>query len=190
MHKSLVIWAGLSLLTVTSLARADEPTLSVSIAVAAINPGTERVVAAFDRHSHFHVILTNTSDEPQRIVTEWNSWGDQALSFEFSDESGKTWVARRVLISRSKNMLSWWILEPHENLVFDVYFADPERWRDFPHPLHYGDSQAVTMRAVFEIKPNEVPPKEKLWTGRVVSKRQKYAFHNRTGNRKIDAPSR
>lgn len=185
-NNSVFMWAGLSLLSVTSFARADEPMLSVSIAVAALNPGAERAVPAFDRDSHFHVILTNTSDEPQRIASEWNSWGDQALSFEISDESRKTWVARRVAVSRSKNMLTWWILEPNENLVLDVYFADSERWGGFPHPPQYGDSQVVTMRAVFEIKPNEVPPKEKLWSGRVVSKRQKYAFHNRTGSREAD----
>lgn len=103
-NNRIVMWASLWLLSITSSARAGEPKLSVSIAVAAINPGTERAVPAFDRHSHFHVILTNTSSESQRIATEWNSWGDQALNFEISDESGKTWVARRVAIAHSKNI--------------------------------------------------------------------------------------
>ncbi len=137
-------------------------------------------MVAFDLTSHFPVILTNTSDKPQRIVTEGNSWGDHALSFELTDDSGKKFTAQRVVPDYAKNMLHWWILSPKEDLVLDVYFADSDRWQNFPLPVGYGHSQTVTMRAVFEVKSNEVPASAGLWVGHIVSQPVKYVFYNRT----------
>jgi hypothetical protein len=168
----------IALTTVTELAHASEAAIALSIAVPVLAPGKERSVVAFDRYSHFPVILTNTSDKPQRIVTDDNSLGDHALSFEITDTSGKKSVAQRFTRLYTKNMLHWWILQPQESLVLDVYFADL-RWQGFPHPARYGDSETVTMRAVFEIKSSEVPPQNGLWTGRIFSKPEQYVFHNR-----------
>jgi hypothetical protein len=168
-----------ALMSAMKPAQAGDAAIKLSIALPAIDPGKERAAVAFDRRSHFPVILTNTSDKPQRIDTEWNSWGDHALSFEFTDEAGKKTVARRVVADYGKNVLHWWILQPQESLVMDVYFADSDKWQGFPHPAGYGNSQTVTMRAVFEIHPNEVPSADGLWTGRVVSQPEKYVFYNR-----------
>jgi hypothetical protein len=172
------------LMSIAQLAQAGDAAISISIAVPALDPGSERSVVAFDRTSHFPVILTNTSDKPQRIVTEWNSWGDHALSFELTDDSGKKFTARRVVSDYAKNTLHWWILKPQESMVLDVYFADSDRWQGFPHPVGYGNSQTVTMRAVFEVKSNEVPVSDGLWVGRIVSQPDKYVFYNRTSKSK------
>lgn len=175
------LWFSLS---ISNSAHASEPAISVSVAVPARGRDAERSIVPFDRHSHFHVILTNTSDAPQRIAADGNSWGDEALSFEITDESGKQTIARRPMREYMKNMLSWWVLEPHENLVLDVYFNDPERWHGFPHSPEYGDWRTVKMRAVFEVKPSTVPSKDKLWTGRAVSPNREFSFHNRAPAKK------
>ena len=81
-------------------------------------------------------------------------------------------------------MLHWWVLQPQESLVLDVYLADSGQWQGFPDLARYGDSETVTMRAVFEIKSNEVPPQDGLWTGRVFSKPEQYVFYNqKPGNK-------
>jgi len=178
--KAASIAAFAALMSIAQLAQAEDAAMSISIAVPALDPGAERSVVAFDLTSHFHVILTNTSDKPQRIVTESNSWGGHALSFELTDDSGKKFTARRVEPDYGKNMLHWWILNPQESMVVDVYFADSDRWQNFPHSVGYGNSQTVTMRAVFEVKSDEVPASAGLWVGHIVSPPAKYVFYNRT----------
>jgi len=77
-------------------------------------------------------------------------------------------------------MLSWWIVQPRESVVFDVYFADAKQWEGFPHPVRYGNSQTVTMRAVFGFSPiTQEPPEDGLWAGHVFSKPVQVVFYNR-----------
>ena len=179
MKKYLVPFV-VALLSLNELAQAEDNNIALSIAVPALAYNNERSVVAFDQNGHFPVILTNTSDKPQRIVTPWNSWGDHALSFEITDSSGKKSVARAVSVEYAKNMLHWWIVQPRESVVFDVYFADTKKWEGFPHPVHYGNSEAVTMRAIFEFRPVTLePPMDGLWAGRVFSKPVQVVFYNR-----------
>ena len=164
------------------LKQAGDAAIRLSIAVPASDPGKERFVVAFDRYSHFPVILTNTSGKPQRIIMDGSSWGDTALSFEITDKSGKKSVAHSFTRLYTKNVPHWWILQPQESVVLDVYFVDSGEWQGFPHPARYGDSETLTMRAVFEVKPNEVIPQDGLWTGRVLSKPEQSVFYNRMGH--------
>ncbi len=174
----------IALTTITEFAHASEAAIVLSIAVPVLAPGKERPIVAFGRHSHFPVILTNASGKPQRIVTDGNSWGDHALSFEITDKSGKKSAAQRLRRDYTKNMLHWWVLQPQESLVLDVCLADSGQWQGFPDLARYGDSETLTMRAVFEIKANEVPPQDGLWTGRVFSKPEQYVFYNqKPGNK-------
>jgi len=169
--------------TVNQIAHAEA--ISLAIAVPVLAPGTERSTVAFDRNSRFAVILSNTSKEPQRIPTEWNSWGYEALSFEITDKTGRKSVARRVAMDFQKNTLNWWVLQPQESVVLDVFFADPQKWEGFPHLRRYGESATVTLRAVFEFNLNvRKPLPEGLWTGRVVSKPEEVVFHHRIPDKK------
>jgi hypothetical protein len=163
--------------TVIQLIHAEA--LSISIAVPALNERNERLVPAIDQNSHFAVILCNTSKQPQGIVTPSNSWGDQALRFEITDKAGRKSVARRVAIDYPKNILTWWVLHPGESVVLDVYFADAQKWEGFPRFEHYGETETVTVRAIFEYGPAErKPPPDGLWRGRVVSKPEQIVFSN------------
>jgi hypothetical protein len=169
----------IAMASITTLVHAAEPAISLSLAIPAIDPGTERAVVAFDRNSHFPVILTNTSNKPQRIITQWNSSGDHTLRFEITDSSGKKSLAQAVTMDYPKNKDHWWILQPQESVVFDVYFADPNRWEGFPHPVHSDQPLIVTMRAVFEFDPATKTRADGLWSGSVFSKPQTIAFYNR-----------
>ena len=154
---------------------AAESPLSISIAVPI--HGDKRTIY-FDKTTepHFPVIVTNTSTEPVRFWQEWCSWGFNALSFELTDEHGKKLIARKVdrQIWR-RNFPDCWTLQPKESLVIDVFFANTEIWQGFPldregHPHYY------TMRVICDVQPDEYSKKLDLWTGRIVSPTQKYAF--------------
>ena len=124
---------------------------------------------------NFHIVLRNVSDKPQNIWQDWVSWGYFALSFELKDESGKTWVAKKILAAFNQNGPMFWTLKPNEYLVIDVCLADDQKsdwqkWKGFPH------NQAVSMRAIFEIQEDGESKKHSVWTGRVVSEWNNFFF--------------
>ena len=151
-----------------------ESPIALSVAIPAHNH--ERRVEYHDRNTHFHVIVSNTSDTPRRIWQEWCSWGYFGLTFEFSDENGRKWVAGKKERVWTLNSPDWWTLDPHESFVIDVYFPDSEIWLGFPLPGN--GSQTVTMRAVLEFKPDDEARQHDVWTGRVASKAQKFTFYH------------
>ncbi|MGA3285015.1 MAG: hypothetical protein ABSD57_11235 [Verrucomicrobiota bacterium] len=158
---------------ITETIAAESP-ISVSVAIPTRND--ERRVEYHDRTTHFHVIVSNTSDKPQRIWREWCSWGYYGLTFEFADENGKKWVAKKKPQVWTRNFPDWWTLDPHESFVIDVYFGDSDTWDGFPLPKD--GSQTVTMLAVFEFKPDDESRQHDVWTGRVASKAEKVTFYH------------
>jgi hypothetical protein len=122
------------------------------------------------------VIVSNASEKPQRIWQEPFSWGYWALSFEFTDESGKKWTAKkRGMKPFTMNKLVYWLLDPHESLVYEVYFADSDTWEGFP-VLQAGISAVVSVRAVFETRSTPESIAHGVWTGRVVSEPRRIRF--------------
>ena len=99
------------------------------------------------------------------------------MSFEFTDQSGKEWVVKKKLRAWSKNYPDYVTLEPQESLVLDVYFANAAIWDGFPYPAG-AVGEPFTMAAVFEAKPDDSSRKYSVWTGRAVSKAQKYVFRD------------
>jgi hypothetical protein len=177
MKLAALLWSAWLGMTATS--QAVEPAISIAIAAPRTDmdatDGARHQIIAFDKHSHFSAVLTNLSDQPQRIIRGGSS-ADHTLRFECSDAAGKKWKARRVEQEYSKNTLRWETLGPHECLVMEVEFANPDQWDGFPKPLPYGQSQTVTMQAVFDVDPSAVPPDKKLWTGQVESAQANYEF--------------
>src|SRR5262245_53882227 len=129
--KTPVLLLFVAAMTAIAADAAEDATISVSISVPSERNGA-RGVQHWDRASHFHVIASNLSDQPQRIWQEPFSWGYWALSFEFNDESGKKWTAKkRGMKPFTMNKAAYWLLEPHESLVYEVYFADSDIWEGF-----------------------------------------------------------
>jgi len=163
-----------ALALVAANAAAEDSPISVSLAIPAHNG--ERRVEYRDQATHFHVIISNTSDQPQRIWREWCSWGYSGLSFEFTDEHGKKWVAKKKAQDWTRNFPDWWTLDSHESFVMDVYFADTNTWKGFPLPEN--GSQIVMMQAVLEFKPGDEARQHDVWTGRVASVAEKVTFYH------------
>jgi hypothetical protein len=158
-----------ALLTTTCLAaaeltRAGTPPITVAIAVTS---GPTQLNAR-DATSHFHVVLQNTSDVPQRLWQEWNSWGYYSLSFELTDVAGKQWiVAKRRDMRWSRNSPTYETIEPGRQLIVDVYFGDAAQWEGFP--LQKGRQPIVQMRAIYEVLESPESKSYGAWVGRVES---------------------
>jgi hypothetical protein len=147
---------------------AGKGAIEVSIAIPLRNANQERELNYLGTRPHFHVLVTNVSDQPQRVWREWCSWGYFALSFEVTDADGKTRAIIKNLRAWTRNFPDYWTIPPHESLVLEVDFADTSVWQPFPHPE--GDPMSFTMQAVFEIPRDKETEKDSVWTGRVVSK--------------------
>jgi len=163
----------LALAGMKTLSAAEEPPLAIAIAVA--HRGKDRVIEYSAPNAHFHVLITNTSDEPLRIWQEWCSWGYFGLSFECSDAEGGKWTAKKLPRRWDKNYPDYWTLAAHESLVLDVSFADTRTWKGFRRPA--GMSQEITMRAILEFQPEAESQKHSVWTGRAASKADTYLLY-------------
>jgi hypothetical protein len=124
--------------------------------------------------SHFHVLLTNTSDGPQRVWADTNSWGYQSLSFEITDAAGKTWHVGKKQAVFTRNLPGYLTIAAGDTLVKDVYFGDSAVWAGFP--LRKGQSNSVRIRAVFEVAPSPEATQFALWTGRIESNEVEATF--------------
>src|SRR5215475_3831929 len=102
--------------------------IHVAIAIPQNRHGERTVNLSFLDRERFHVIITNTSHKPQRIWQEWCSWGYHALSFQLTDESGRTWTARKKLRAWSRNYPDYWTSGPQGSLVLDVALFDSDIW--------------------------------------------------------------
>jgi hypothetical protein len=152
---------------------APKPELTVSIA-APENHGSRSIIIN-QPDSHFHVVVTNVSDKPQKLWREWCSWGYYDLSFKCINSLGEESVVVKQPREWTKNYPDWQSIPPGESLVIDVY---PSRdWKDFPLPAK-GKEIKVRLQAVYEIKPDEQTKKEGVWTGKVESQMQEYTIYN------------
>jgi hypothetical protein len=142
----------------------DHPTLRIRIAV------PERgMVAARDKHSHFNVVIENVSDQPQKIVDEWNSWGYFDLRLEYTLPNGETRRMEKQDRGWDKNFLTTTTLKPGEVTVWDVALDDSV-WTNLPVPKT-GEAK-VTIRAIFSQKEGVAD----AWHGEVTSPDQEITF--------------
>jgi hypothetical protein len=155
-------------------ATSAEDTLAISIA---IPPGANGERAISYAKPKFQVQVTNKSDREQRIWRDSNSWGYYALSFELTEADGKVTRIQKVRQGFTKNAPVYFTLPPNESRMLEVNFADTNTWSPVPFPRPGGDSVTYTMRAIFEIGETEQSKKLNVWTGRIVSKPEKYTFY-------------
>jgi hypothetical protein len=146
----------------------------LTVAIAIPLRGSQRMVELSADHPHFHVVISNTSNAPQRIWREAYSWGYFALTFELTDASGKIRIVRKKARGWHKNIPDFWTVLAHEDLVIEVDVANRDIWDGFPQ-LH-GAPEPYTMRAIFEVTPDEQSQKNQVWTGTVASAPASYVF--------------
>ena len=62
--------------------------LAVRVVPTSYREETGRAIQLYRPSQHFHVVVTNVSDESVRLWREWCSWGYFNLSFRVTDEEG------------------------------------------------------------------------------------------------------
>ena len=123
----------------------------------------------------FPVIVSNVSNQPVRVWRDWCSWGYQQLSFEVTDDTGRTSTVRRKEHPFLKNYPDFWTLGAHEPLVLSVALI-PDLWESDGVPLPDIKGKALTLRAVFAAAEDDQSRGNKVWSGRVQSTSRLYEF--------------
>ena len=148
-------------------------TLSVSIAIP-VQDGKRFIQYSADGHS-FRVVVRNVSARPVNLWTPKYSWGYANLSFEVRDASGLVRTVQKAEREWRKNFPDSCTLLPGDDMVLDVDFTSSD-WSGAPRPSTGTKFAVVSMRAVYQILPDEESQKLKVWTGRVESPWREYTL--------------
>ena len=166
---SVLIVIGCLCLADEAWAAQDEATsLSVSIAVPV------RGKVRFIENGQFHVVVRNNSTHPVSFWREWCSWGYFNLSFEATDENGKTWTIKKKDRGWNKNYPDFCTVDANGDFVIDVTLK-PDTW-ETPPQAEAGKSKTVTLRAIYQVGETEEAKKNGVWTGKVVSEAKQSTF--------------
>jgi hypothetical protein len=120
----------------------------------------------------FHVALTNVSARPQWVFETWNSWGYQAISFEFTMSDGRKAVASTKEQAFTRNFPSTFLLSPGEQYIYTVSLDN--KWDIRPMP-EKGESN-LTLKAIYQISTSPEATEQGVWTGRIESKPYKISL--------------
>ena len=155
----------ISLSTILPLSALSEP-LSLAVSIPARN-GEHILDSA--HNPRFYVILSNTTNYPQRVWAPWSQASYRALSFEFKEKDGKTWKATpKEWEGVSHKLPEICELQPGECIVFEIDYSNKNAWENFPTPIA-NDSQ-ISIQAVFENAPETTHDKHQVWSGKIVSR--------------------
>lgn len=175
--KSIVLaaWAILLSFSLNASSSAQDDALSVMIAIP-----KHHKQRSLNTTDHFHVLITNHSDEPVRLWSDRYSWGYSNLSFEIFDEGGML-VGAINKKSRPwrKNFPDWLEIGPGESYVLNVdFFSESGRniWNNVPKPRGGTKPHLVKLRAVYEVQPDKQSAELNVWTGKVKSAIGTYAI--------------
>ena len=148
------------------------PIIDVAIAVP-IYDGIRPITIGPSRH--YHVVISNRSDQPLRLWDDHCSEGELNLAFEVHDDKGLKLIRRRGQ-SRSKNFPIAIELQSGDQFVSEVSF-DPDKWE-----LPWADSEIGTrrirMRAIYQIESTKVAENKGIWTGKVASRYCDYTLRD------------
>jgi len=129
-------------------------------------PGIGGITMAKNKPHEFYVVITNVSGGPQSIWEYWNSWGNQAISFELTMADGKKFVLSRKQEGFTRNFPSTFVLEPGEHQVYPIRLD--EWWETHP-ALPRTDEMPITLKAVYQVSTTPEATQYKVWTGRLES---------------------
>jgi len=115
----------------------------------------------------FYVVLTNVSGDTQAVWESWNSWGYQTVSLELMTGDGKKFVVSRRQEDFTRNFSSTFLIEPGEHQVYAIRLDN--RWETHPSLLKAGET-AITLKAIYEVRPTPEAAQSKVWTGRSESR--------------------
>jgi hypothetical protein len=151
---------------------AQVPSLSVRIVPTSYRDDGGRTIQLSQPSWHFYVVFTNNSDKLIRLWKEWCSWGSDNLSFEVTDEKGRSVEVTNPRDTWNKNFPDWEVIPPGGQQVREINFDMPT-WHNSPMP-EAGMSRSVRMRAIYDIPAEPLTKKLGIWTGHVSSPAELY----------------
>ena len=154
----------------TAVAQDEYHGLSVSIAVPSHHDN--RVIDLHSPSAHFHVQISNKSKYAVNLWREWCSWGYFNLSFEVTNDAGKTWIVKKKDRPWTKNFPDFITLGSNQSIIYNVDF-DPKFWESSPL-LNSARSQKLIVRAIYESKESGDAKKNGVWSGKITSQARKY----------------
>jgi hypothetical protein len=170
MNKPFILCLALMFSTAcgTQKQSASKPVLGVQAPpfALAVVPGRGGITMANHMARDFYVVLTNVSKEPQPVWEDWNSWGYQTISFEFTEADGEKVVVRRRQGNFTRNFPSTFLVQPGEHQVYAVKLDD--RW-ETQGVLPKVDEMQITLKAIYEVTSTPESAQYKVWTGRIES---------------------
>ncbi|HEX3799502.1 MAG TPA: hypothetical protein VH413_12455 [Verrucomicrobiae bacterium] len=120
------------------------------------------------RHSNnFYVLLTNVSDQPVRLWTEWCSWGYFSLQFEVTEKNGTVHVLKKKWINFYVNFPDYDSLKPNQSMVWNIELSSQE-WEDLSW-LPKDGGAAVKLKVIYQVNADDDSDEHTIWTGREVS---------------------
>jgi hypothetical protein len=161
-------------------AQADEKIMPDAMAPVAISIAVPKHHAhrSLNTASHFHALVTNTSDKPVRLWTDRFSWGYDNLSFDLIGDGGEVVRITKNPRDWTKNYPDWLELAPGETYVLNVDFfsdAGKEIWDNPPVAEGAAKPKLLKLRAVYEISPDTQSKELGVWTGKITSAAETYA---------------
>jgi hypothetical protein len=167
----LIVSLGLPLILTSAYTKAGEQAdLSLTVAVPIHNG--QRTIQVGRQATIFHVIIENSSEHQVNLWREWSSWGYYNLKFQFTNEKGATWIARKKEKEWEKNFPDFVSVDPRDKMVTNVTFT-PDIWENVLPP-DTELSTTVTMIAIYESEDSEDARKRGVWSGRLVSDKREY----------------
>ena len=134
--------------------------LAIQIAV------PQRIIGlAYDEGQRLQVVLTNTSDQPEAILDEWNSFGYFNLKLEYATQHGPPHTVSKVPIAWEKNFPTATTIQPGQCMIRNVNL-DPQVWAGLPD---VSGSPKVTFTAVWKQAIPQIDGQRPVWEGTVRS---------------------
>jgi hypothetical protein len=125
----------------------------------------------------FYVILTNVSKESQPVFETSHSWGYFELSFELRMADGRIVAITKKPVGFTRNIPTTFMIPPGEQMVLPIRLDD--EWDAVPPlPIAVETPIAVTIKAIYEVKPTQESVEQKVWTGRTESRGYRYSFRH------------
>jgi len=169
----LVVPLGLLLILVSAYtAEGERADLSLTIAVPIHNG--QRTIQVGRQATRFNVIIENLSEHRVNLWREWCSWGYFNLRFQFTDEKGIMWIAKKKEKDWEKNFPDFVSVDPRDKLVIDVTF-NPDIWKNILPP-DAGRSRTVSIVAIYESEDSDDAKKRGVWSGHLVSDKREYTL--------------
>jgi hypothetical protein len=133
----------------------------------------------------FYVILTNISNEAHAAFEPWNSWGYYAVSFEVQTVDGHIVAITKKPQGFTMNTPNTFIVPPGESMVYPIRLDN--KWNADPRlPIADATPIAVTVKAIYEVKPTPESTEQKVWTGQVESRTYRFNFRHWLGHAATD----